>query len=181
QDALRNLSALLDHVLTLARLDARVEVARIARVEVAAVLASAVAIVQPSARTRDVTIEVIGDTGAVIATDEQKLTTILINLLANAVEYGPKGGRVSVSVIRADGRLAIHVRDQGPGVPVEQRERIFDRFVRGDAPRAGGGGHHGLGLPIARGFAQVLDGELLLADSDGWGSDLVLELPLPPA
>jgi two-component system OmpR family sensor kinase len=119
QAALRSLSALLDHVLTLARLDAQVEVARVASVDLATVIHSAVDIVQPSARSKDVTIEVTGATSHVLETDAHKLTTILVNLLANAVEYGPRSARVTVSVKRAEGGITILVKDEGAGIPLE--------------------------------------------------------------
>jgi two-component system OmpR family sensor kinase len=177
QEALRSLSTLLDHVLTLSRLDANVEVARNASVDLAPVVADAVALVRPSALAREIVLAVDGDTSVALVTDAQKLTTILVNLIANAVEHGPRGSRVSVSVASDERQLAIHVRDEGPGVASGLRERVFDRFVRGDAPRGGAGGHHGLGLPIARGFARVLGGDLKLASSNGNGSEFVLELP----
>jgi two-component system, OmpR family, sensor histidine kinase KdpD len=96
------------------------------------------------------------------------------------MRYGPRGEPVRVVAHRAGRDALIEVADRGPGVPPEERERIFERFHRGRDAGAGGG--FGLGLAIGRGLAQRMSGALELADDPGPGARFVLRLasvPLP--
>jgi signal transduction histidine kinase len=78
---------------------------------------------------------------------------------------------------RRDGDcVAIEVSDEGPGVPAEMRDRIFDRFVRGDSDRAGGGS--GLGLAIVRAVAARHGGDVGVVESDAGGAEFVVRIPL---
>jgi signal transduction histidine kinase len=88
---------------------------------------------------------------------------------------------VSVTLRVADDEAVVEVTDDGPGIPPEQRERVFERFARVDGNRArpAAGGGTGLGLAIARGIAERHDGRLLVADASA-GATLVLRLPLAP-
>ena len=81
--------------------------------------------------------------------------TLLGNLIDNALRYTPRGGRVDVVVERTDDGPALSVRDDGPGVSPSERERLFDRFHRGDAARAAGDTRgSGLGLAIVKRIAD---------------------------
>ncbi|WP_245561562.1 HAMP domain-containing sensor histidine kinase [Actinomycetospora chiangmaiensis] len=108
------------------------------------------------------------------AVDVELVGQALSNLLVNARRHG--GGSVHVTV--RPGRIA--VRDEGPGVPVEERERVFERMVRLDEARGGQSGGAGLGLAIAREAARAHGGDLVCAapDDDGPGVLFVLTLPL---
>lgn len=179
--ALRQLSRLLDDVLALARLDAGADQAASSDVSPEEVVHAAVATVQPLAAAREVTISVAPLPQVEWRSDRARLVKIVTNLLSNAVEHSPPGESVRIAVSAQVGALELVVEDRGPGVPPELRRRIFDRFVRGDAARAGGGGadgHHGLGLPIAAGLARLLGGELTLDERHQPGSRFVVRLPL---
>jgi len=176
--ALRELSRLLDDVLTLSRLDSCADEPVWTQVRVKDVVAAAVATVQPLAAARNVGIDITACPGAEIRTDRGKLVKIVSNLLSNAVEYSAAGAAVHIAVQVEQGALQIAVTDGGPGVPAEMRNRIFDRFVRADAARAPGDGHHGLGLPIAAGLARLLDAEVKLDAQHECGSRFVVRLPL---
>jgi len=178
-EALRQLSRLLDDVLTLSRLDAGADEPVWEQVSLEEVLGAAATTVQPLATARGVTFQITPAPQAELRTDRGKLVKILSNLLCNAVEHSPAGEAVQLSV-RPDvdtGGLEIAVADHGCGVPAELRGRIFDRFVRGDAARAGGDGHHGLGLPIAAGLARLLGGQLMLDERHKPGTRFVVRLP----
>lgn len=109
--------------------------------------------------------------------DERLLRQMLMNLLDNAVRHTPSGGHVETRLAARDAVVEIAVSDEGPGVPPEDRERIFERFVRVDAARSRPGGA-GLGLPIARCIAEAHGGTLGLVDSGPSGSTFLARLPV---
>jgi len=144
-------------------------------IDVRAVIERAVRIFAPQARDKRVALETtIGDVGTVVG-DETKLTWALSNLLANALRYTPAGGRVVVSAATRDGEVAIAVQDTGPGIPPEQRERVFERYAQSAA--AGDPGGAGLGLAIVRDIVQAHGGRILLDSDPGHGTRFTLELP----
>jgi two-component system, OmpR family, sensor kinase len=112
--------------------------------------------------------------------DAAKVSSILRNVIDNAVRASGPGGQVHL-VVREHEQLAIaEIWDSGPGVPPSQRERIFERLVRLDHGRAGDAGGSGLGLAIARGFARAHGGDLTCEDPRGSGAMFRLVLPLEP-
>jgi signal transduction histidine kinase len=106
--------------------------------------------------------------------DEDLLRRMLVNLVQNALHHTRSGGIVSISLSNGSA-IAIEVTDQGAGIAVEDRERIFDRFVQLDRSRHGSGS--GLGLPIARWIAEAHGGSLTLASSNATGSTFRVVLP----
>ncbi len=107
-----------------------------------------------------------------IVSDGDRVLQVVSNLLANAFEWTPDGGRIELGLDRgASGRIAISVSDTGPGIPHDERDRIFRPFWS----TAGQG--TGLGLAIARELAQALGGRLELESELGRGSTFVLLLP----
>jgi heavy metal sensor kinase len=111
--------------------------------------------------------------------DEELLKRMLVNLVQNAVHHTRGGGTVSIHLSNASG-IAIDVTDEGPGIAIEERERIFDRFVQFDQSRRGSGS--GLGLPIARWIAEAHGGSLTLKSSSPAGSNfrVILSKPSQP-
>jgi signal transduction histidine kinase len=102
--------------------------------------------------------------GATVDADRERLHQVVFNLLDNAARHGPAGGEVTVRAWIGDGHLVIEVLDQGPGIPVGDRDRVFERFTRGR--RADGGGT-GLGLAIARWVVDLHGGTIAVVDPDG--------------
>lgn len=101
---------------------------------------------------------------------------IVVNLLDNAAKYSPPGSQVDLRVRRPGDRLTIDVMDRGPGIPANERDRIFEPFYRppGVPPDIRG---HGLGLSIARGLAEAQGGEVRFSPRPGGGSAFTLDLP----
>ncbi len=125
----------------------------------------------------------IGRTGATelrLDADPTRIAQILSNLLDNARRYTPPGGAITVDIHRRADAAEVTVTDSGPGIPDDQRERIFERLVRLDAGRARDHGGAGLGLPIARALARAHGGELVCLPHDG-GARFRLTLPLAAA
>ncbi|WP_020122412.1 sensor histidine kinase KdpD [Streptomyces canus] len=116
----------------------------------------------------------VPETLPMVAVDPGLLERSVANLVENAVKYSPPGTPVRVSASAIADRVEVRVVDRGPGVPDEAKERIFAPFQRyGDAPRGAG---VGLGLAVARGFAEAMNGTLNAEDTPGGGLTMVLTL-----
>jgi signal transduction histidine kinase len=106
---------------------------------------------------------------------------VLLNLLSNAIKYNVPGGFVLVHVQDpVEGRVAITVRDTGPGLTAEQRSRLFQPFDRLGAARSGVEGH-GLGLLICRELLTAMDGHIAVDEASGPGCSFTIRLPLSSA
>ncbi|GLB83008.1 two-component sensor histidine kinase [Mycobacterium kiyosense] len=113
-----------------------------------------------------------------VEADPTRIAQILSNLLDNARRHTPPGGSITVD-LSADSAAVVTVTDTGPGVPDDERRRIFERLVRLDADRARDHGGAGLGLSIARALARAHGGDLVCVPHDG-GARFRLSLELPP-
>jgi two-component system sensor histidine kinase GlrK len=113
---------------------------------------------------------------ATLEADPEKLRSILDNLISNAVKFTPPGGTVLVRAKAQAGEAVIEVLDSGPGVPAEERESIFNLFFRGRAKAEGSVKSSGLGLAIAREFAQAHGGQIAVVP-DGAGGHFRVTLP----
>jgi two-component system sensor histidine kinase KdpD len=109
-----------------------------------------------------------------VRVDPGLLERALANLVSNAVAWSPPGARVRVDASPVGGRVDLRVVDRGPGIPVDARQRVFEPFQRlGDRGTDG----VGLGLAVARGFVIAMGGELLVEDTPGGGTTMVVSLP----
>ena len=146
-------------------------------VDVHAFAGELVTILEPVARARGcgLTLAIDGPPRS-LRTDPRKLRQVLWNLLANACNYGA-GKPVELRVTLAGRQVRFAVRDRGPGIPSDDRARIFDEFVQLEPDKGG----TGLGLTIARALADVLGGRLEVDSTLGDGSCFTLELPLDPS
>ena len=117
--------------------------------------------------------------GLLIRADKRRLERVVTNLVTNADRHG--GGAVRVGVRRAGTTVRLEVDDQGPGVPAEDRPRVFERFARGAAAgrRSGGGGDGvGLGLALVDEHVRLHHGRVWVEDRPGGGARFVVELPV---
>ena len=111
--------------------------------------------------------------------DFQALDQVLLNLVENAVKYTPEGGEVIVRAHDLDQRVRIEIEDDGPGVPAEHRDRLFERFYRVDPGRSKQMGGTGLGLAIVKHLVNTMDGNVGMAPAAKQGSIFWVELPKP--
>lgn len=109
--------------------------------------------------------------------ERDRLLRICSNLVDNAAKYTPDLQPIELSVATVDGSALLRVRDHGPGIPTSDRERVFERFYRGDPARSRTTGGSGLGLPIVRSLVRELGGEVTIADGNGGGAELIVRLP----
>ncbi len=136
------------------------------------IVASAAAIIQPLAAAKHQALNVsLGDPTTLVMVDRLRFEQVLINLFSNAQRYTPEGGRIEVTSRNERGHVVIRIRDSGPGVPPEDRERIFEPFFRGD--RSG----LGLGLAIAKSLVELHNGRIWVQDGDGKGSTFCVSVP----
>ncbi|MFE0424459.1 ATP-binding protein [Streptomyces sp. NPDC058953] len=113
-----------------------------------------------------------------VTVDRGLLERAVANIVENAVKYSPEGTPVTVAASTLGDRVEVRVADRGPGVPDDEKERIFEPFQRyGDAPRGAG---VGLGLAVARGFVEAMGGTLSAEDTPGGGMTMVLTLTAAP-
>jgi two-component system sensor histidine kinase VicK len=109
--------------------------------------------------------------------DEARLTQVFSNLVSNAVEFTPPGGRVTVSLHPEPGRLVCVVEDTGAGIPPEDLPLVFERFYRVDKGRSRELGGTGLGLPIAQEIIQAHGGDISITSTVGEGTRVTFWLP----
>ncbi|MFJ8493129.1 ATP-binding protein [Streptomyces sp. NPDC094038] len=120
----------------------------------------------------------IPETLPMVHVDKGLLERVVANVVENAVKYSPADTPVLVKASSLADRVEVRVVDRGPGVPDEAKDRIFEPFQRyGDSPRGAG---VGLGLAVARGFAEAMGGTLAAEDTPGGGLTMVLTLPTAP-
>jgi two-component system sensor histidine kinase KdpD len=167
---LRRLERLVDNLLDLSRLEAGPAKRTPELWTVDALLVSALEQLGPEADRVDAGLK---DGLGLVRVDGSQVQRALVNLLENALKFSSPSDRVEVSAVEAAGRLEVRIRDRGPGVAPEDRERIFEPFERG----AGSGRGSGLGLAIARGFAEANDGRIRVESAETGGSTFVLEFP----
>jgi signal transduction histidine kinase len=115
---------------------------------------------------------------ATVLGDRDALKQVLLILLDNAVAHTPPSAAISITTAIADQRVAISIRDTGPGIAPALLPHIFERFVRGSVSRSGGG--TGLGLSIAKELVQAQDGTLTASSQVGQGSVFTVTLPQAP-
>ena len=168
--------ALISNLLTAARLDAGIDL-DLAPVSLRTLVHSEidrVRLVHPEA-----TVTMSGPE-VVARADAAKVSSILRNVIDNAMRAAGPQGQVHVVVREHDQFAIAEIWDSGPGVPPSERERIFERLVRLDHGRANDAGGSGLGLAIARGYARAHGGDLTCEDPRGIGAMFRLVLPLEP-
>jgi signal transduction histidine kinase len=133
----------------------------------------------PIARARHADVRLVLDETVVVRVDRNALRQMLLNLLDNAIKYGPTGETVSVGVLASGDRARIWVEDEGPGIDPAQRERIFAPFFRIDRDANSAIGGSGIGLSVVRELA-VMHGGRAYAEAGERGARFVIELELVP-
>ena len=185
RDEARRLSSIVDDLFTLARLDAADGAGELRREGffLEEVVLESVERMRLIAADRGIALEFRPAAEARCVGDAALIGRVVTNLLDNAIKYTPHGGAVRVELDASDTRHVVRVRDTGIGIPVETRERVFDRFFRTDGARTRSEtalNGAGLGLSIARQIAVAHGGSLELESSDQRGSVFTLTLRAAP-
>ena len=180
-DNCRHLVRLLNDLLDLARSDAGRLSIQPRPTEVAPLVADVVRTMRAQTEAGSQTLtEEVSPGLPLIEVEPDRIRQILVNLLTNAHEYSPEGASIRVSARALGAEVEIDVTDDGPGIPTEQLERIFDRFTRGDAGLTQRVGGTGLGLAISKSLVELHGGSISAESTFGEGSTFRVRLPVAP-
>ena len=130
------------------------------------------------ANARNVRLVLADGPDAAVLADADRIGQVIVNLLSNAAKFSPAGGDVTVAVEVQGAHARLSVTDQGPGVPPEFRDRVFERFAQADASDRRVKGGTGLGLAISRSIVLAHDGRIDYVSDPGRGTTFFFELPL---
>jgi len=173
----QQLSALVERLLALARLDAGVDTLKPEPVNVPELAEHCLTLVRPLAEANNLTLGLERNGPAVAHADANKLREVVINLLDNAIHYNRPGGRVDVAVHRDNGHVELTVKDTGIGIAADKRAHLFERFYRVDPSRQSATVHAGLGLAIVKGYVELMGGSVAVESVEGEGSTFRVQLP----
>jgi signal transduction histidine kinase len=175
----RRLIHLVDNVLRLSRGARNDDPLSSGPVEVGRVIQDTVRAFEPLARARNARVGIQADPGLKAAADMDALRRILLNLLDNAVKYGPPDQEITISAERSGDRILVRVDDQGPGVPHADRERVFLPFHRLAREESAAISGSGVGLAIVRDLATRMGGGVTIEDAPRGGCRFTVTLPGP--
>lgn len=176
------LSRLVDDLQELSRVEAKAYSLDIRSVSVSSLVQTTLKRLSPQATAKRITLRsnLPADLEPVLA-DEDRITQVLVNLAANAIQYTPEGGEVLISASKHENEIHISVKDTGIGIPQEHLANIFTRFYRVDKSRSrNAGGGSGIGLTIARHIVEAHGGRIW-AESAGEGQGSMFTFSLKTA
>jgi heavy metal sensor kinase len=176
-EEVNRLTSLVDNLLTISRADAGSLQLQFVQVLIMQLAREAAALFEVLVEEKALHLIVTGDESAAVQGDRLFLRQALVNLLHNAVKYSPLGGTIAVRVRKSASRITLEIEDSGPGVPLEDRPRIFERFYRVDKARGRESGGAGLGLSITKWVVEAHSGEIILESGSEQGCLFRVELP----
>ena len=174
------LTSMIDTLLTIAHADSgSIQLNRVV-FPIMELVEESVGVVGVLAEEKKQTIFVAGDSALCVSADRGFLRMAIINLLDNAVKYSPVGSaiRILLEPSTEERCVKLVISDEGPGIPISEASRVFDRFYRLDEGRTREEGGAGLGLAIAKWSVAAHGGEILLTSEPGRGSTFTIRLPL---
>jgi signal transduction histidine kinase len=115
-----------------------------------------------------------------IFADQRRLRQAMFNLISNSIKFTPEGGTITVSARREVGAVLLSVADTGVGVPKEDQERVFEKFVRGQAQQIRQSGA-GLGLSLVKSFIELHGGHVEMNSTPNVGTEVICYLPVQAA
>jgi heavy metal sensor kinase len=174
------LTKLVDSLLTMSRADAGRVQLHLTETRLLDLARDSARLLEVLAEEKEQTLRVEGDEAITVLADYMILRQALVNLIDNAVKYSPVKGEIKVRVTDNGRDAYIDVQDNGPGIPFEHRDRVFERFYRVDKARTRAEGGSGLGLSIAQWAVAVHKGSLELQCEPGPGSVFRIRIPKAP-
>ncbi len=171
------LTGIITDLLTLTRMDNSNESLNLEQVDMTALTGQTVHLLRAAANKKKQQLTMAAAPGLQMTGDRIKLNQILYNLIDNAMKYTPEGGSIQVSLTEEGNSLIWRVKDNGIGIPPEDREHIFERFYRVDKARSRETGGTGLGLSIVKQLAVMHGGTIQVESRPGEGSLFTVTLP----
>jgi two-component system phosphate regulon sensor histidine kinase PhoR len=175
-DEVGRLSDIIEGLLNLSRLEAGSDEFRVEPLMPGELLQLAAQRIEPLLGPLQ-SLELIDECGVPVAGDKERVLEVLANLLDNALRVTPSSGKVTIACYPGEAEVRFEVRDQGPGIILRDRARIFERFYTGDESRTAASKNSGLGLAIARHIVSRLGGRIWVADRTP-GATLCFTLPI---
>lgn len=172
----KRLIKMINDLLDIERLDGGKIDLTMAELDIASVVRNSVASVDALARARGITIVAPEDSHTLMA-DSERLEQVITNLLSNAIKFSPENGAVNIATASVGPMLEVTVSDNGPGVPPEMRDQIFERFKQAGANKDAEKAGSGLGLSIARAIVVEHGGTIGVRSNNGKGSIFWFKLP----
>ena len=170
------LTGLVENLLTATRLEGGAARLQCRSELVEDILRDAVSHVRPDSG-RSIRVEPVSEI-LLVTVDARLIVQVLVNLVSNAMKYTPPGTDICLSAERQGDRVVISVADWGPGIPDDEKERVFDMFYVGSSPETVGRKSLGLGLALCRTIVQAHGGEIWVTDNDPQGAVFRFTLPL---
>ncbi|TVS77015.1 sensor histidine kinase [Mycobacterium helveticum] len=164
-------------LIELSRLQGAERLPNVTPIDVDTVVSEAISRHKVAADNADIEVRTDSPSGLQVLGDQTLLVTALANLVSNAIAYSPKGSQVSISRRRRGENVEIAVTDRGIGIALEDQERVFERFFRGDKARSRATGGSGLGLAIVKHVAANHNGSIGVWSKPGTGSTFTLSIP----
>ncbi|CAM4327132.1 two-component system histidine kinase PnpS [Paenibacillus tarimensis] len=192
-DESERLNRLIGDILELSKVESRRVPLQFSPVELSSFTAKTVELLSAQAASKGITLETEVENDLYLEADEDRLRQIVMNLLANGINYTPEGGKVTMKVEAvslgksapvSDGvesdydHVRIWITDTGIGIPKKDLPRIFERFYRVDKARSRGSGGTGLGLSIVKHLVDLHKGTITVESTVGVGSTFMIELPV---
>jgi signal transduction histidine kinase/putative methionine-R-sulfoxide reductase with GAF domain len=177
QDESRRLTRIVDDILDLATMDAGRVRLSCRPIDARIVLDAALDVIRPMADARVIELRLPDDQPAEVHADPDLLKQLLVNLLENAVKFTEPDGRIEIGLERETSAVRLWVADDGPGIPNDKLDAIFERFYQVDGSNVRRHGGSGLGLAIARNIAAWHDGRIWAESGEGRGARFVVSLP----
>lgn len=176
-EEVNRLTHLVDSLLVLSRADAGPLKLDRSRVDLCELVRETADDLSVLAEEKSQTVSIHADESVTASADRMILRHAVLNLLDNAIKYSPADGLIHITVRGDSGHAAISIRDNGPGIPASDHQRIFDRFYRLDKARSRELGGSGLGLSIAKWAVEAHGGRIELQSEPGKGSTFTIILP----
>jgi signal transduction histidine kinase len=173
----RRLTHLVENILRFSRSGRASTGLRIERLDVAKTVREVIEAFGPLAVSQDVSIDARVEDGLTVRADRDAVSQMLLNLLDNAVKYGPTGQTITVTAVRKGQELCISVQDEGPGIPVHERHRIwrpYKRLIHHTKESVAG---TGIGLAVVDELVALHDGKVWVEDAPGGGAKFTVEMP----
>lgn len=171
------LTFLIEDLLTLSQLESGQIILHLQSAHLFPIVERVLDDLQSAAAQKSLTLQNLVSPDAVANVDADRLEQVIYNLVDNAIKYGRSGGSITVASETSDDTFKILVRDDGPGIPPDAKDRIFERFYRVDRARSREQGGTGLGLAIVKHIVQSHGGKVWVESELGQGSTFFFTLP----